>query len=293
MGNDRGRNVKRNKLTPGDNVGIKRNHRPHDARMLQDNVNTLGLLDGVESDLLDRDLEGVEPRGRVGHGGRRERDAIRGEELADGIAVWRVALGQRGTLCSRGNRRGRKSDVHDVPVHAEIVRQRRFRNRVRRSETGRRGIDEVEEGDAVDARDVQVELGRRSGRVLHVEDEEPLRVLRVVLRPRRAHEPADREDRREGEEDEQAGGEGGAPTVAERQELPTRTVQPAAILVCPAMGATQTHHRKSHQAESADEDRNDKVDGRVGTHASRERNEQVEEADHAFDSNEQRQRLLV
>ena len=54
-----------------------------------------------------------------------------------------------------------------------------------------------------------------------------------------------------------------------------------------------THHRKSHQAESADEDRNDKVDGRVGTHAARERNEQVEEADHAFDSDEQRQRLLA
>lgn len=66
--------------------------------------------------------------------------------------------------------------------------------------------------------------------------------------------------------------------------------QPRPICISAVKGVT--HHRKRHQAKSANEDRNDKVDGRVGAHSSRERNEQVEEADHAFDSDEQRQRLL-
>lgn len=116
-------------------------------------------------------------------------------------------------------------DEHDIPVDAQVICNSRFGNRVRRCQALGSLADKLEERVAIDAGDVKVELGRRGRRVLHVKDEQPLRVLSIVGGPGRAGEPAEREGGSEGEEDGETGSEGRAPSVAEGEELLSETRQ--------------------------------------------------------------------
>lgn len=77
----------RRERTPRNNVSVERDYGPHYARVVQDEIDRLGLLDRVQPDLRDLDLEGVEPRRGVGRRRGRQRDAVRRQELTDRVAA--------------------------------------------------------------------------------------------------------------------------------------------------------------------------------------------------------------
>lgn len=53
-----------------------------------------------------------------------------------------------------------------------------------------------------------------------------------------------------------------------------------------------THHGESHETKNSDENGDDEVDWGIRAHTTGQRHEEIEEADHAFDADQQGQRLV-